>query len=272
MPAALLSGAQAPVAVDASQMASHAISTSWLRLFVVPVAIGLTQAAWWWEVVTSWGQRSPLGVIALVPVLALLVGWQSLRRDPPGRQIHDRQLDMILCFLLTVMAVAMLLLARGDRSLEAASASCLTAAAIVVAGWGSRTLWQLRWPILLLLLTWVEPWAQLSHLLSPLGARFAVGDRADRVPCLGRRDDGGGPMAACIIEHLRLVAGSDNGRWCPTDGLHRPVLRGRLGLLRRRQDEAFRRRRVGLCVGIGRCRDRVAGMRRVGKSRLASAG
>jgi hypothetical protein len=175
MPAALLSGAQAPVAVDASQMANQAISTSLLRLFVVPVAICLTQAPWWWEAVTSWGQRSPLGVVALVPVLALLVGWQSLRRDPPGRQIHDRQLDMILCLLLTVMAVALLLLARGDRSFESASASCLTAAAIVVAGWGSRTLWQLRWPILLLLLTWVEPWAQLSHLLSPLGGRFAVG-------------------------------------------------------------------------------------------------
>jgi hypothetical protein len=156
-------------------MVNQAISTSWLRLLVVPVAIGLTQVPWWWEAVTSWGQRSPLGVVALVPVLALLVGWQSLRRDPPGRQIHDRQLDMILCLLLTVVAVALLLLARGDRSFESASASCLTAGAIVVAGWGSRTLWQLRWPILLLLLTWVEPWAQLSHLLSPLGARFAVG-------------------------------------------------------------------------------------------------
>lgn len=139
------------------------------------MAFGLTQAAWWWEAVTRWGPSSPLAVVALVPVLALLSGWWSLRRDPRSRQIHDRQLDLILCSVLTIVAIGLLVLAGDGRGLEAAGASCLTAAAIVVAGWGSRALWQLRWPILLLLLTWVEPWVQLNQLLSPLVARLAVG-------------------------------------------------------------------------------------------------
>src|SRR5215210_1327521 len=138
------------------------------------MAIILTQAAWWWEAVTRWWPHSPLSIVALVPVLSLLAGWWNLRRDPRGRQIHDRQLDLILCLLLTIAAVALLLLAPVGRSLEAAGASCLTAGAIVSAGWGSRALWRLRWPILLLLLTWVEPWVQLSKLLSPLVARLAV--------------------------------------------------------------------------------------------------
>jgi hypothetical protein len=173
MSATTLSGARAPLYVGA-QVAQQPLRTAWLRLFVVPIAIGLTQAPWWWEVVTPWGQRGPLAVVAAVPVLALLAGWRTLRSEPLGRQIHDRQLDMILCVLITVMAAGLLLLAPGGRSLEAAGASCLTAAAIVVAAWGSRTLWQLRWPILLLLLTWVEPWAQLDHRLSAPVARLAV--------------------------------------------------------------------------------------------------
>ena len=175
MTTTLLSGAQSAVAVDGSLSTKQSIGTSWFRLLVVPTAIALTQAPWWWEAVTRWGPRSPLGIVAVVPLLALLAGWWNLRRDPRGRQIHDRQLDLILCLLLTVAAVVLLLLAPVGRSLEAAGASCLTAGAIVVAGWGSRTLWRLRWPILLLLLTWVDPWLQLNRLLSPLVARLAVG-------------------------------------------------------------------------------------------------
>ena len=55
----------------------------------------MKQAPWWCQAVTRWGPRSPLGVVELVPVLALLVGWWNLRRDPRGRQIHDRPLDLI---------------------------------------------------------------------------------------------------------------------------------------------------------------------------------
>jgi hypothetical protein len=174
MPTTTLSGAPAPSRVYAPRAAKQIVGNSWLRLLIVPVAIGLTQAPWWWETVTGWEQRGPVSVVALVPVLALLAGWRTLRGDPPGRQIHDRQLDLILCLLITVVAAGLLMLAPGGRSLEAAGASSLTAGAIVVAGWGSRTLWQVRWPIFLLLLTWIEPWAQLIHLLSPLVARLAV--------------------------------------------------------------------------------------------------
>jgi hypothetical protein len=213
MPATLLSGTHAPFVVGVSQMAKQAIRTSWLRLLLVPIAIGVTQAPWWWEAVTRWGQRSPLGVVALVPVLAVLAGWWNLRRDPRGRQIHDRQLDLILCLLLTVLAVVLLVLAGGGRNLEAAGASCVAAGAIVVAGWGSRTLWQLRWPIVLLLLTWVEPWAQLNQLLSPLVARLAVGIGQVVSPALVPRPTptGGWHLASSTNSGLHLDPTASGG-------------------------------------------------------------
>jgi hypothetical protein len=89
MSAATLSSARTPSFVDASQVPKRAFRSSWLQLLVGPIAIGLTQAPWWWETVPGWGRQGPIDVVALVPVMAALAGWRALRRDPRGRQIHD---------------------------------------------------------------------------------------------------------------------------------------------------------------------------------------
>ncbi|SMD27154.1 hypothetical protein SAMN05661093_10751 [Kibdelosporangium aridum] len=138
------------------------------RLATVPAAIALSYAPWWWSSLDVWPPAGPFGALALVPVLAALVGWHGLRSAPRGPQIHDRQLDLIICFLATVSAVVLLVLAPQHTASGAyALVPCLMAVAIIAAGYGSRALWQVRWAVVLLVLAWRAPWAVLADQVSP---------------------------------------------------------------------------------------------------------
>lgn len=171
------------------------------RLAAVPAAIALSCAPWWWSGVDAWPQVEPLGVLALVPLLAAVVAWHGLRSARREPQIHDRQLDLIICFLASSAAVTLLVLTPQDAAsgVNTALVPCLMAVAIIAAGYGSRALWRVRWAAGLLVLTWREPWAVLSDQVSPhataIGLHLSVllmpsaslgaSDRTVRVPHSG---------------------------------------------------------------------------------------
>ena len=141
---------------------------SWLRLAVVPAAIGVALAPSWAVTVDGWPRIGPLGALLLVPILAAVVGGNRLGAVPPGPRIHDRQLDLIVCLVTLVAAVTLLLLApHHPNGPHAAVAGCLMAAAMTAAGWGSRALWQTRWAVMFLLLSWQAPWAALIRVVNP---------------------------------------------------------------------------------------------------------
>lgn len=166
---------------------------SWLRLGVAPLALAAALAPGWWSEVRQWPGDGALSALTVLPVLAAAVAWQALRREPAGPPIHDRQLDLIVTFFAAVGAAELLHLAQGtgSGSFAAAGAACLMAIAIVAAGWGTRALWQVRWAVVLLALTWQEPWAALVDAVWPAvrSTALAVGDAqpwADARPVDGR--------------------------------------------------------------------------------------
>ena len=173
-----------------------------VRLAAVPAAIALSCAPWWWSGVDAWRQVEPFGVLALVPLLAALVAWHGLRSARREPQIHDRQLDLIICFLATAAAVTLLVLTPPQDAASGvytALVPCLMAVAIIAAGYGSRALWRVRWAVVLLVLTWREPWAVLADQVSPHAtaaglhlsvllmpsASLGASDRTVRVPHSG---------------------------------------------------------------------------------------
>lgn len=109
-----LSGARSAIAVVGLPATKQSVDTSWFRLLVHPAAIAVTHAPWWWEAATRKGCSGSLGVVALVPVLAL-AGWWNVRRDPRGRRMHDRPLDLIQGLLLAIVVDRTALLARDGR-------------------------------------------------------------------------------------------------------------------------------------------------------------
>jgi hypothetical protein len=146
-----------------------------LRLLVVPLAIAAVQMPWWSAMLAHWPQQGALGALLVVPVLAGLVGWRSLRAIPRGPEIHDRQLDMILCLCLTALAAELLRLSdeHGPASVYGAGFLVVSTAAIVAAGWGTRALSQLRESLGVLLLAWQWPWEALLRAVSSDAARIA---------------------------------------------------------------------------------------------------
>jgi len=146
-----------------------------LRLLVVPLAIGAVQAPWWSKVLVQWPQPGALGALLVVPLLAGLVGWRSLRAIPRGPQIHDRQLDMILCLCLTALAVELLRLTdeHGPGSVYGVGFLVIATSAIVTAGWGTRALSQLRGSLAVLVLAWQWPWEALIQAVSGHAAQIA---------------------------------------------------------------------------------------------------
>jgi hypothetical protein len=126
-------------------------------------------------VLVQWSQQGALGALLVVPLLAGLVGWRSLRATPRGPQIHDRQLDMILCLGLAALAVELLRLTdeHGPASVYGAGFLVSATSAIVTAGWGTRALAQLRGSLAVLLLAWQWPWETLVRAVSPNAAGIA---------------------------------------------------------------------------------------------------
>jgi hypothetical protein len=127
------------------------------------------------ELLVRWPQPGALGALLVVPFLAGLVGWRSLRVTPRGPQIHDRQLDMIVCLCLTALAIELLRLTdeHGPASVYGAGFLVIATSAIVSAGWGTRALSQLRGSLAVLLLAWQWPWETLIGAVSARAARIA---------------------------------------------------------------------------------------------------
>jgi hypothetical protein len=146
-----------------------------VRLAVVLIAavLGLLP---WWLAAHAWPGPDLSLALGLVPVVAGLVGWRALRSGRPVPEIHDRQLDLIICVIAVGVAVQLVVLARWSAGggLYAAAFPCAAAAAIIVAGWGSRALWRLRWAVAMLALAWREPWMDLTDRLFPGASTAAV--------------------------------------------------------------------------------------------------
>jgi hypothetical protein len=107
---------------------------------------------------------SPMAVLALVPVMALVLAWGRLRREPPPPPIHDRQVDYIVGLALFLAALGVAALLPGSRGsafwlsrLDLLSPPLFTAGLISLF-YGVRRAWSLRWPLAVLLLAWPAPW------------------------------------------------------------------------------------------------------------------
>jgi exosortase len=108
--------------------------------------------------------QTPLAYLALVPLIALILGITRLRLEGRGLSIHDRQVDWIVGTTLLVVAGAVLALLPGATSstfwLQRIDLLTLP---IFVAGmitllFGIRRAWSLKGPIAFLLLAWPVPY------------------------------------------------------------------------------------------------------------------
>ncbi len=110
------------------------------------------------------GLETPLAYLALVPLIALLLGVVNFRVQPDLLPIHDRQLDWIVgLFLVGVAAAIDLLLPSAysaDFWLHRVDMLGLPffAAGMVCLLWGVRRLWALRWAVAFLFLAWPDPY------------------------------------------------------------------------------------------------------------------
>lgn len=111
--------------------------------------------------------QTPLAYLALVPVIAALLAWWRMAREPIGRPIHDRQVDYIvgLALLLIAGVVSILVPLTLTTRFWLYRIDLLTlpffAAGIVTLLYGVRRLWTLKFPIAFLLLAWPIPYAPL---------------------------------------------------------------------------------------------------------------
>jgi exosortase/archaeosortase family protein len=111
--------------------------------------------------------QTPLADLALVPVIALILAWVRLRREPAPRPIHDRQVDYIvgLGLIAAALALVMLLPATLETRFWLYRIDLLSlpffVAGVVTLLWGVRRAWAAKVPILFLLLAWPLPYAPL---------------------------------------------------------------------------------------------------------------
>ena len=111
--------------------------------------------------------QTPLAYLAIVPVIALLLAWIRLAREPMLRPIHDRQVDYIVGFGLLGAALAILLLLPATLATRFWLYRIdLLSLPVFVAGmvslfFGVRRLWALKVPIGFLFLAWPLPYAPL---------------------------------------------------------------------------------------------------------------
>ena len=111
--------------------------------------------------------QTPLADLALVPLIALVLAWVRLRREPAPRPIHDRQVDYIVGFGLIAAAFGLieLLPATLEARFWLYRIDLLSlpffVAGIVTLLWGVRRAWAAKVPILFLLLAWPLPYAPL---------------------------------------------------------------------------------------------------------------
>jgi exosortase len=108
--------------------------------------------------------QTPLAYLALVPLMALILGITRLRLEGPGLSIHDRQVDWIVGTTLLVIAGTVLVLVPGATSstfwLQRIDLLTLPifVAGMVTLLFGIRRTWSLKAPIAFLLLAWPVPY------------------------------------------------------------------------------------------------------------------
>jgi exosortase len=108
--------------------------------------------------------QTPLAYLALVPLIALILGITRLRLEGRGLSIHDRQVDWIVGTALLVVAGAVLALVPGATSstfwLQRIDLLTLPifVAGMVTLLFGIRRAWSLKGPIAFLLLAWPVPY------------------------------------------------------------------------------------------------------------------
>lgn len=111
--------------------------------------------------------QRPLVYLALVPAIALVLGLIRIRREPPMRPIHDRQVDYIigLAFVGAAVALATLMPLEMGPTFWRYRIDLLTlplfVAGLTALFYGSRHVWALRFPIAFLLLAWPAPYLLL---------------------------------------------------------------------------------------------------------------
>ena len=118
--------------------------------------------------------QTPLAYVALVPVIALVLGYVRLRTEAPGLPIHDRQVDWIIGFALLGLTAAILFLAPTPTSssfwLQRIDLLTLPlfVAGLIALLFGVRRLWALKAPLAFLLLAWPIPFTLfLSQTAGP---------------------------------------------------------------------------------------------------------
>jgi len=137
------------------------------------------------------GLQTPLAYLALVPLIALLLGALNFRLQPTLLPIHDRQLDWIIgLFFIGVAASIDVLLPSAysaDFWLHRIDMIGLPffAAGMVALLYGTRRLWAMRWAVLFLFLAWPDPYTTI--LASVIGtstdvALSAVGATLNFIP------------------------------------------------------------------------------------------
>jgi exosortase len=118
--------------------------------------------------------QTPLAYVALVPVIALILGIVRLRTEPAGLPIHDRQVDWIVGFSLLALTAAVLLLAPSATSstfwLDRIDLLTMPhfVGGLIALLFGVRRLWALKAPLAFLLLAWPIPFTLfLSQTAGP---------------------------------------------------------------------------------------------------------
>jgi exosortase len=109
--------------------------------------------------------QTPLGYLALVPVVAALLAWVRLVREPAPLQIHDRQIDYIVGVALLAVAAGIAIAGPGARLFWLYRYDLLGlpffVAGLIALLFGLRRLWALKVPVLFLFLAWPVPYAPL---------------------------------------------------------------------------------------------------------------
>jgi exosortase len=111
--------------------------------------------------------QTPLAYLGLVPLVALVLAWFRLAREPALRPIHDRQLDYIIAVLLLGIAgtVAILVPATLGARFWLQRLDLLSlpffVAGLLCLFYGVRYLWLLKLPIGFLFLAWPVPYEGL---------------------------------------------------------------------------------------------------------------
>ena len=125
--------------------------------------------------------QTPLAYVALVPVIALILGIVRLRTEPAGLPIHDRQVDWIVGFSLLGLTAVILFLAPSPTSssfwLDRIDLLTmpLFVAGLIALLFGVRRLWALKAPLAFLLLAWPIPFTLLLARTAGPFAEFTAG-------------------------------------------------------------------------------------------------